>query len=218
MKAVGNKVRDKLCYDICRFVFDKVLIFTEKIITRMKSNKGKRLASGPDSRKRLPAGNGAAEDTPATTSGFEADTHSTMPVEALAPANLIEVAAGKNVFSLIQTVRAGVTFDLFREFATETPFSPAEWSHYLHLSGRTMQRYKKEGGTFDPLQSEKILEIMLLIKKGTAVFGDKANFNAWLDATNVALGNVKPKDLLDSSFGINLLQDELTRIEYGVFA
>jgi len=132
--------------------------------------------------------------------------------------SLAGVAEPQNVYSLIQTVRAGVDFAVFAAFATEAPFSPAEWSAYLHLSGRTMQRYKKEGGTFDPLQSEKILEIMLLIKKGTAVFGDRENFNAWLNAMNVALGHVKPKDLLDSSFGINLLQEELTRIEYGVLA
>jgi len=59
---------------------------------------------------------------------------------------------------------------------------------------------------------------MLLVRKGEEVFGDKSKFDAWLNATNVSLGNVVPKNLLDSSFGINLLKDELIRIEYGVFA
>jgi uncharacterized protein (DUF2384 family) len=50
------------------------------------------------------------------------------------------------------------------------------------------------------------------------VFGDKERFNVWLNATNIALGNVKPKDLLDNTFGISLLKDELGRIEHGILA
>lgn len=124
----------------------------------------------------------------------------------------------KDVLSLIEAVRQGVKFNAFSNFANKGPFSINEWSGFLHLSERTMQRYKREKKTFDPLQSEKILEIALLYKKGTAVFGNGEKFNQWLTTPNVALGNVKPKELFDSSFGINLLKDELGRIEYGILA
>ena len=40
----------------------------------------------------------------------------------------------------------------------------------------------------------------------------------WLDAENIALGGVKPKSLLDSTFGIEIVKDELTRIEHGILA
>ena len=124
----------------------------------------------------------------------------------------------KNIFSLIEMVRAGIKFSLFSGFANKSPFSINEWSGFLHISERTMQRYQKEKRTFDSLQSEKILEIALLYKKGTEVFGDTDKFNTWLETKNVALGKIKPKMLFDNSFGINLLKDELTRIEYGVLA
>lgn len=124
----------------------------------------------------------------------------------------------KDVLSLIEAVRQGVKFSAFFNFANNGPFSINEWSGFLHLSERTMQRYKREKKTFDSLQSEKILEIALLYKKGTEVFGTGEKFNTWLTSENVALGSVKPKDLFDSSFGINLLKDELGRIEYGVLA
>lgn len=141
----------------------------------------------------------------------------------MATVNLLEPASAyavddKEVMSLIEAVRQGVKFNAFFNFANKGPFSINEWSTFLHLSERTMQRYKREKKTFDPLQSEKILEIALLYKKGTEVFGDGEKFNNWLTMQNVALGNVKPKDLFDSSFGINLLKDELGRIEYGVLA
>jgi len=123
-----------------------------------------------------------------------------------------------NALSLIEMVRRGIGFKTFDSFANKSPFSQNEWSTYLHLSERTMQRYRVENRTFDPLQSEKIIEIALLYNKGTEVFGDATKFDSWLLTENIVLGNIKPKMLLDSSFGINLLKDELTRIEYGVLA
>ena len=57
-----------------------------------------------------------------------------------------------------------------------------------------------------------------MYKKGAEVFGNEPKFDLWLNTENLALGNIKPKSLFDSTFGINLLIDELTRIEHGVLA
>jgi putative toxin-antitoxin system antitoxin component (TIGR02293 family) len=123
-----------------------------------------------------------------------------------------------NIMYLVDTVRRGIKFKVFINIVDNSPFSVEEWSSYLHISERTIQRYKKEEKTFDPLHSEKILEITLLNKKGIEVFGNPQKFNTWLDSKNIALGGVKPKELLDSSFGISLVKDELIRIEHGVLA
>jgi putative toxin-antitoxin system antitoxin component (TIGR02293 family) len=101
---------------------------------------------------------------------------------------------------------------------TEAAFSLSEWSKILHISERTMQRYETENKTFDPVQSEKIIQIAMLHKYGISVFGNSENFHTWLYAKNIALGGISPKDLLDSSFGIDLIKDELGRIEHGVLA
>jgi putative toxin-antitoxin system antitoxin component (TIGR02293 family) len=124
----------------------------------------------------------------------------------------------RDVFMLISTVREGIKYTLFQHIADKSPFSMGEWSSFLHLSERTFQRYKKEQRKFEPLHSEKILEITLVYNKGIEVFGDKENFNTWLESKNLALGGIQPKGLLDSTFGIGLLRDELIRIEHGVLA
>jgi len=122
------------------------------------------------------------------------------------------------VFSFIDMVRKGIKFSLFSKFALSIPFTQSDWSSFLHISERTLLRYQKEQGTFAAPQSERILEIALLYNKGKEVFGDAEIFNLWLDAKNLALGGIKPKSLFDSTFGINLLKDELIKIEYGVLA
>ena len=124
----------------------------------------------------------------------------------------------KDVFSIISTIKKGIKFSAFNSIALNSPFSLIEWSGFLNISERTMQRYKKERKSFDSNSSEKIIEIALLFKYGIEVFGNKEKFNIWLETKNVALGGIVPKELLDNTFGINLLKDELTRIEYGVLA
>ena len=124
----------------------------------------------------------------------------------------------QNPLVLIQTVRDGIEYKLFTNLANKSLFGIKDWSNFLHLSERTIQRYKKEQKKFDPVQSEKILEITLLNKKGAKLFGNNEKFNAWLNTKNIAIGGFKPRSILDSTFGINMLNDELTRIEHGVLA
>jgi len=120
--------------------------------------------------------------------------------------------------NLVSMAREGVSYYRLTKLSEYIQLGLQEWADYLHLSQRTMQRYKKEGKTFDPIYSEKIIIIEMLYKKGINVFGIKDNFYTWMDTVSVALGGVKPKDMLDTNFGITMVYDELGRIEHGIFA
>jgi len=122
------------------------------------------------------------------------------------------------ILRVIREVRKGIAYNSFTNVVKNIPLTLKEWSDILDLSERTLQRYKKDKRAFDTLQSEKIIQVTLLIRYGRDVFGDEKKFNLWLDTENLAIGNIKPKELLDSSFGIDLLKDELTRIENGILA
>ncbi len=124
----------------------------------------------------------------------------------------------KDSLFLIKAIREGLDYSFFDNLLKSIPFSFVERSHYLNLSERTLQRYKKEKKPFQASYAERILEIRLLYKYGVEVFEDDGNFDIWLNTKSIALGGVKPKDLLDTTFGVNLVRDELARIEHGVLA
>ncbi len=123
-----------------------------------------------------------------------------------------------DLLHLIDKVRHGISFSVFSHIVSFSPFTWPDWSTFMHLSERSMQRYKKEQKAFDPLQSEKIVEISRLYQRGVEVFGSSRKFDAWLTSPIVSLDGHTPKSFLDSSFGIQLINDELGRIEHGVLA
>jgi putative toxin-antitoxin system antitoxin component (TIGR02293 family) len=115
-------------------------------------------------------------------------------------------------------LRDGISWELFSSIAANIRINLAEWAHLLHVSERTLQRQKKEARAFQGLEAERIVDIALLFRKGRSVFGSENAFRQWLDLPCVAMGNIRPSSLLDCSFGIRLLHDELIRIEHGIFA
>jgi len=119
---------------------------------------------------------------------------------------------------LISSVRKGIGYPDFEKLQAFSSFTLPEWSTILHLTERSLQRYKQQQQTFDPLQSEKIIQIIFLLKKGVSVFGSKEKFDIWLNSNIVALGGIQPKEVLDSVFGIEWIMDELGRIEHGILA
>ncbi len=127
-------------------------------------------------------------------------------------------ADDKNVLAIIDAVRTGISFNEFEKIVGNAPFSLAEWANYLQLSERTIQRNQKEKKSFQPIQSERIIELIMLYEYGVDVFGDKDNFNVWLKSKSIALGGRTPKELLDTKFGVGMVKDELGRIEHGVLA
>ncbi len=85
----------------------------------------------------------------------------------------------------------------------------------INLLPISIDTYKRKS-IFNPLVTEKILEIEEVYRKGIDAFGQ--SFHPWMNTDNIALGGGKPKVLLSNSFGIRLLLDEIGRLEYGVLA
>ena len=131
-----------------------------------------------------------------------------------APSNIDGVI---NKHQYISLIRQGVPMQTLLHLIKTTDISASEIASILHTSERTLRRYTTET-LLNPEQSERIIELARLFSRGSEVFGSLDNFKTWMNSTIVALGNIKPKELLDTSLGIEILQEELGRIEHGIFA
>lgn len=120
--------------------------------------------------------------------------------------------------NVMMVAEQGIAYGAFNQMTDQIPLSIGDWADFLHLSERTLHRYRKDKLKFDPLHSERILELVLLFRKGEVIFGSDENYFTWLNSKNISLGGKTPKSLLGSSVGIGLIKDELSRIEHGVLA
>ena len=119
---------------------------------------------------------------------------------------------------IIEAIKGGISFNMYELLSSYVPFLESDWVQVLGVSSKTLQRYKAAGDhVFSPIHSEKIIEMAEVTFMGNEVFGDTEKFKLWLGAPNYALGGYKPKELLITSYGKEMVLGELTRIHYGIF-
>ena len=137
---------------------------------------------------------------------------------------ILKFLGGKSGFKAIQgihdfiaMIRKGLTRKSLDHFMNATGLTADEMAAIMHTSTRTLRRYTAET-ILNPDQSERVIELARLYSRGEEVFGNLNLFKDWMNATILSLGNKKPKEFLDTSIGINILMDELGKIEHGIFA
>ncbi|HNR07677.1 MAG TPA: DUF2384 domain-containing protein [Saprospiraceae bacterium] len=137
------------------------------------------------------------------------------PAKHKKPLKIKEILDDKRLVMLM--IRHGLPYSFYTLIESLAPFNESDWAAYFGISTKSLQRYKKAGERFKPLQSEKIMEMAEVIYLGLELFGSADKFNAWLNQSNLALGGEKPVDLLKDSYGKSLVTGELTRISHGIF-
>lgn len=118
-------------------------------------------------------------------------------------------------FDLVDITRNGLPKKSINALADCLRLTIPELAKYLHISERTLQRYAPEKHLSIAL-SDHLLQIAKVYTKSLEVFEDAEDASCWLKQCNVALGNIAPIELLDTSAGIEMVLEELIRIEYGV--
>jgi putative toxin-antitoxin system antitoxin component (TIGR02293 family) len=122
-----------------------------------------------------------------------------------------------NETDFIDIIRNGLNRKALDRLMLLTGLSASEIASFIHVSDRTLRRYKPST-ILNPEQSERVLEIAHLYTRGEEVFGDMEAFKEWVDSELMALGNKKPKAFLDTSRGVLMVDAILGRIEHGVFS
>jgi putative toxin-antitoxin system antitoxin component (TIGR02293 family) len=88
------------------------------------------------------------------------------------------------------------------------------------ISLRTLQRRKKDAPA-KPLsteQSGRAWKFAELLAKATRIFGSQEEAERWFEAPAVGLSQHRPIDLLSTPAGVELVEDHLERIAFGVYA
>lgn len=115
---------------------------------------------------------------------------------------------------LIGRIREGVTKSDWKDLLQYTGSTEKEFENILPGSISSMQKrdvYSKE-------TSERIYEIARLFGLGFEVFDSKDDFKNWLLIPSKTLGSKIPFELLDCSFGFEIVENEITRIQYNVYS
>lgn len=139
-----------------------------------------------------------------------------VPRSQLSPVWL--VIHGKNSpidnIEIIDKIREGVKKTAWKELIGEIGHTEKELESILPSSISSMQKKS----VYDKETSERIYELAKLYSLGYNVFDSEESFKRWLKSPSKALGGRRPFDLLDSSFGFELVENEITRIQYNVYS
>ena len=94
----------------------------------------------------------------------------------------------------------------------------ASFYRALGMSLRTHQRHRDSPAkALSPDQSGRAWKFAEILARAIRVFGSQADAEAWLDRPAIGLDQHRPLDLLATPAGQELVEDTLSRLEYGVY-
>jgi putative toxin-antitoxin system antitoxin component (TIGR02293 family) len=86
------------------------------------------------------------------------------------------------------------------------------------MSVRTFQRRRERSAK--PLsheQTARTWKFAEVLAKATAVFGSQQEAERWMDQPAIGLDQRRPIDLMTTPAGVEIVEDFLQRLEYGVY-
>ena len=120
--------------------------------------------------------------------------------------------------AIIEQARQGVTTRQVDQLTQLLQVSFKEMATLLQVAERTLHRFRNEGH-LDQQASERLLLLENLTAHGLLVFDGRSDALAdWLRYPLRELTGQSPLTLLTTISGFGLVDDVLTRIEYGVYS
>jgi putative toxin-antitoxin system antitoxin component (TIGR02293 family) len=120
--------------------------------------------------------------------------------------------------TLLSRSKKGLNANAALDFLSLSGFTQDEFQETFKTTVKTIQNHVTRELTLDAALSEKLLKSFALFDKGMEVFGSANGFHKWLNAPAYGLGNQLPFTLMDTITGIQLIEEELIRIEFGDLA
>ena len=87
------------------------------------------------------------------------------------------------------------------------------------MSQRTYQRHASAARkSLNQEQTSRTWKLAEILSKATAILGSKETAEQWLEQPATGLNQQRPIDLLATPVGVDLVEEFLVRLEYGVYA
>ena len=121
--------------------------------------------------------------------------------------------------SIVRSANQGVNSMIFTELVEISGINRNFLAEEVFdVSLKTMLRYQKEKKKLNPRNSEIALKLLNLLNRGMEIFGSMDTFISWLNKPAIGLGEQIPIKLMNTNTGIDLIEEELIRIEFGALA
>ena len=130
------------------------------------------------------------------------------------------VQSPESLRSGIAAARDGVAVREAVETMQAWSIPVARFAAILGCSERKWSRAR--AGALDvrlsPAESDRLFRTRRLLAHARTVFDEDADVRTWLSTPNAALSGESPLSLLDTDAGVRLVDEVLTRLEFGVYA
>ena len=118
-------------------------------------------------------------------------------------------------FQVVYQVGQGVHVNRFDQLLEKTGLQKQVLAGLLGMDPRTIDNYRKQSRSFAALEGELLLKLESLFEFGFEILESKEDFKAWLSSPAFALNDKKPIDFLNTSTGVDLVEQALQRIAHG---
>lgn len=131
-----------------------------------------------------------------------------------------QARTGTDLRSRVTATRHGVAVDEAIETMRTWSIPTTRFAAILGCSERKWSRVRAGDRSLrlSPTESDRLLRTRQLLEHARSVFDDDRDARTWLSAPNDALSGESPLALLDTDAGVRLVDDVLTRLEFGVYA
>ncbi len=117
----------------------------------------------------------------------------------------------------IDRLRQGLPYEAIEGLREDLDLSLSEFAEALGISVRTLNR-RKEQGELNAEESDRVFRIARVYSHALEVFETRRRATEWFKSENPALDGMTPLEVFDTDFGAQLVDDVLTRVEYGVYS
>ena len=117
----------------------------------------------------------------------------------------------------VPRARKGLPKSALNHFVNTLHTTFTDVATLLPVSERTLQRYPADKVMNSNL-SGHIIALAKVYARAVEVFEEEEKARRWLQKPSRALGGNTPFSLMDTTMGIQAVEDELVRIEYGVYS